>query len=121
VKKIIYFPFLLLFGFSFILSAQNKDQAIRTKKTVIIKIQMSLSAMGVESDGFPYIDATLNFKRNSGVCKVYYDNPKFKRSTYSLTIKEMKRILNLIQHIDLDTLKKEYKSGPTDQPTFYIL
>ena len=83
----------------------------------VTKIEMNLSAMGVESDGFPYIQATIDFKRNSSICKVSYDNPKFKDSTYSLTVTEMKEILNILQKTDLAHIKKEYKTGPTDQPT----
>ena len=86
----------------------------------VTKIEMNLSAMGVESDGFPYIQATIDFKRNSSICKVSYDNPKFKDSTYSLTVTEMKEILNILQKTDLAHIKKEYKTGPTDQPTSTI-
>ena len=78
---------------------------------------MNLSAIGVESDGFPYIQANLNFKNYSSICKVSYDNPKFKDSSYSLNNVEMKKILHLLEKSGLDRMKKEYRFGPTDQPT----
>lgn len=115
MNKRIYILFIAALGLIYCRSNEN-DRTIKSQPTVD-SLVMFLSAFGVESDGFPSIDATIDFKHNSSVCKVYYDNPKFKNSTYSMTLQEIKEILSLFQNVRLDTLKKEYTHGPTDQPT----
>jgi len=54
---------------------------------------MFLNAFGVESTGFPNIQASVDFKTNSSICKVSYYDPKFKESTYSLSRKEIDLII----------------------------
>lgn len=115
MKKGIFILFIAMLGLIYCHPIQN-NRTIKNQQT-IDSVVMFLNAFGVESDGFPYIDATIDFKHNSSDCKVHYDNPKYKDSTYSLTIQEMKEILKLLQSVRLDTLKKEFKYGPTDQPT----
>lgn len=78
---------------------------------------MNLSAFGVESEGFPSIEATLDFEKQYSLCKVSYDNAKFKDTTYSLTEVELKNIQNILQKSNLKQLKKEYSVAKTDQPT----
>ena len=82
---------------------------------------MNLSAFGVESDGFPYIQATIDFTNDTSICKVSYDNPKFKDSIYRLTQREIDTIKYFIYKCDFSKLKKEYTVGPTDEPTSTII
>ena len=91
------------------------------KKSVIIspvlKIEMYLSAFGVESDSFPSIRAIIDLALDSSFCGRSYYNPAIKGANYHLSPEEMKQIEQLLQHVDLEKLKIDYRSGGTDQPT----
>ena len=89
----------------------NKEQI-----DTIVKIEMSLSAFGVESDDFPSIDVVIDFSEDSSYCKKWFYNPAIKDTTYNLTKKEMHHIITLLTISDLKKLKKEYKVEKTDQP-----
>lgn len=79
---------------------------------------MNLSAFGVESDDYPSIDASIDFINTSNSCKKwYYNNALHKTTMYTLSKTEMKKILRLLQTIDLEKFKKDFKVGRTDQPT----
>lgn len=81
------------------------------------KIEMQLSAFGVEADKYPYIDVFIDFDSDSSYCRKRYDNPKYKDSVYRLTKAEMLIIASLIEKSDLHKLKKEYTVSKTDQPS----
>ena len=81
------------------------------------RIEMHLSAFGVESDKFPFIDVFIDFDSDSSYCRKWYDNPKYKDSVYRLTKAEMLIISSLVEKSDLHKLKKEYTVSKTDQPT----
>ena len=81
------------------------------------RIEMHLSAFGVESDNFPSIDVFIDFSIDSSHCKKWYYNPKFKDSVYTLSKAEMLIIASLIEKSDLSKLKKEYSVGETYQPS----
>jgi hypothetical protein len=83
----------------------------------IVKIEMSLSAFGVESDDFPSIEALIDFGNYKANCVKSFYNPAIKGSTYSLTKREMESILALLKISDLEKLKTEYKVSKTDQPS----
>jgi hypothetical protein len=91
------------------------------QKTTILKIEMHLSAFGVESDNFPSIEAHVDFIKDSSNCTKSYYNPAFKGSTYQLSNDEIKRALELLQNSDLYKLKQEYKINETDQPISTII
>jgi hypothetical protein len=83
----------------------------------ISRIEMNLSALGVESDDFPSINATIDFVHNYSSCtKTYYD-PAFKGSTYHLSKIESDKVLSLLQKVDLEKLNKHYHIQRPDQPT----
>jgi len=86
----------------------------------VIKIEMNLSAFGVESDDFPSIAALIDFSKDTSICVKSFYNPANKGSTYSLTKSEMNSILKLIKITDLEKLKKEYKVTKTDQSSSKI-
>jgi hypothetical protein len=81
------------------------------------RIEMHLSAFGVESDNFPNIDVIIDLSADSSYCKKWYYNPKFKDSVYSLSKVEMLIIASLIEKSDLSKLKKEYSNRKSDQPS----
>lgn len=81
---------------------------------------MHLSALGVESDDFPSIAASIDFARNASVCTKTYYNPAFKGSTYHLSAEEVNQVLLLLQKVDLGNLRKHYQVLKTDQPTSTI-
>jgi hypothetical protein len=93
----------------------------RTKEHVssdsIIKIEMSLSAFGVESDDFPSIEVHIDFVNNTSNCQKTFYNPAYKDSSYSLNTTDMQRILKLLKISDLEKLKQEYKVTMPDQPS----
>lgn len=83
----------------------------------VVKIEMDLSAFGVESDDFPSIKAVIDFAHDTSRCYKSFYNPVYKGSTYSLTKSEMMSIKKLLKISDLENLKPEYKVSRTDQPT----
>jgi len=91
-------------------------QASSTNAETIVKVEMNLSAFGVESDDFPSIDAVIDFSKDTNVCVKSYYNPAYKGSTYSLSKTEMKDVINLLKISDVQKLKPEYKVSRTDQP-----
>jgi hypothetical protein len=116
--KSIKYTILVAFLFFSFCSPSNSNIVVKTPlNNSIVKLDMFLSAFGVESDGFPYIKASVDFVTNSASCYVWYDNPKFKDTTYSLDLKEIDSIKLLLTSCNLRELKKEYTFGPTDQPT----
>lgn len=83
----------------------------------IKKLDMQLSAFGVESDRVPNIDATIDFEKGTSVCKVSYYYPDYKPFEYSLTKEELDEVLKLLEKTNLDSFKENYTVGGTDQPT----
>lgn len=82
----------------------------------IIRIEMHLSAFGVESDFFPSIDVLIDFKTGSSYCKRSYYNPKYKMSSYTLSKEEMQKIQSLLNIKRLGQLKANYTRQVIDQP-----
>ena len=82
---------------------------------------MHLSAFGVESDNFPSIEAYIDFKLDSSNCEKSYYNPALKNSNYKLSSFEVKKVLDLLQNVDLSKLKNEYSVNKSDQPTSTII
>lgn len=96
----------------------NPNYVARSSATSRVqRIEMHLSAFGVESDNFPSIDVFIDFSTDSSHCKKWYYNPKYKDSVYSLSKAEMLIIASLLEKADLSKLKKEYHVGKTDQPS----
>jgi hypothetical protein len=98
-------------------SFQKHDETRQVAKDSILKIEMHLSAFGVESDNFPSIDVAIDFVIDSGRCRKWYYNPAFKESVYNLSEAEMKQVLELLKNADLERLKTDYTVGFSDQPT----
>jgi hypothetical protein len=88
-----------------------------SKRLQVLRLEMFLNAFGVESDGFPTISATIDFIADSSICNVSYYEPWLKQKHYSFSQKEIDTLKTLLEVADLKKLKKEYKDGPTDQPT----
>jgi hypothetical protein len=82
----------------------------------IVKIEMHLSAFGVESDDFPSIDAVIDFVHDTSVCVKSYYHPDKQGATYALTKSEMDSILKLLRRDDLEKLKPAYEVEWSDQP-----
>ncbi|MGX7666715.1 DUF6438 domain-containing protein [Flavobacterium pedocola] len=92
-------------------------QNSRSETEVIEKIEMNLSAFGVESDSFPSIEADIDFTKGTSVCVKSYYNPEYKGSTYSLSKTEMTKIIHLLKISDVQKLKPEYNVTMPDQPS----
>src|SRR5258708_4329150 len=84
-------------------SSQNNSQ-----KLTITKMEIHLSAFGVESDDFPSIEGFVDFANDTNSCMKSYYNPAYKSSTYKLSHIEINKVLELLQKVDLDKMKKEY-------------
>ena len=95
----------------------NPNYEARSSTGRVQRIEMHLSAFGVELDNFPSIDVFVDFTADSSHCKKWFYNPKYKDSVYSLSKAEMLIIASLIEKTDLSKLKKEYTVSKTDQPT----
>ena len=83
----------------------------------VVKIEMDLSAFGVESDDFPSIKVAIDFTHDTSSCDKSFYNPAYKGSKYSLTKNEITFVKKLLKLSDLEKLKTEYKVEKTDQPT----
>src|SRR3954466_12078939 len=109
----------ILLTFRFCHSQQDTTKR-QIQGNSIWRVEMHLSAFGVESDSFPSIEVLLDFMNDSSLCKKSYYNPAIKPSTYRLSDAELKHVLQLLQTTDLDKLKTDYKVSKTDQPTSVI-
>ena len=111
--------FLLLVFLCF--SGWLRSQVINATDTIqhdsILKVEMHLSAFGVESDDFPSIDVVIDFVADTNRCYMSYYNPAHKDSVYRLTKEQMHDVASLLDHSDLDQLKPEYSIDRTDQPS----
>lgn len=107
--------FILIFFIAFT-TLTGYGQTSQKDTETIVKIEMNLSAFGVESDDFPSIDAVIDFSKDTSICVKSYYNPSYKGSTYSLTKTELTDILDLLGISDVQKLKPEYKVSRTDQP-----
>jgi hypothetical protein len=96
---------------------QNNNSINSQKDRAITKLEMHLSAFGVESDNFPSIDATIDFVTQKTTCHRWYYNPAFKDSTYALSPQAMDTLYHLLASTDFAKLKGLYETPMTDQPT----
>lgn len=87
----------------------------------IAKLEMHLSAFGVESDNFPSVDADIDFTKKQAICRRWYYNPAHKDSTYLLTAKTIDTIYQLLVQTDFTKLKRLYERPATDQPSSTLL
>ena len=108
-------------GFGATVTTSFSDTTKSFKQSIlvdsIVKIEMALSAFGVESDDFPSIIALIDFEHDTSNCVKSFYNPSFKGSTYSLTRSEMISVKKLLIISDLEKLKTDYAVSETDQPT----
>lgn len=109
---------LIISNFSF---SQKQEGEKDSLSLTITKIEMHLSAFGVESDNFPSIDVSIDLIKDTNNCYKSYYNPKFKASTYRLSTDEIKKIIELIQSPAFEKLKNEYHTPATDLPTATII
>ena len=116
MQKIFVVLITVLFQFNFCKAPSNQKLTTIT----ISKIEMNLSAFGVESDRFPDIHGYVNFINDSASFIKSYYNPGFKGSTYTLSHEEIEKIKVLFQNVDLYQLKSEYAPNLSDQPTSTI-
>lgn len=93
----------------------------KSKTINISKIEMNLSAFGVESDRVPDIHGYINFINDSAKFTKSYYNPAFKGLTYTLSHEEIEKIKALFKNVDLYQLKSEYITNYSDKPTSTIL
>ncbi len=108
---------LLLFTFSFCIYPGSQLRAQGKGGHTILKLEMHLSAFGVESDDYPTIDAYINFENDSSRCDRSYYDPRFKPSSYTLDIGEIKLLEKILEGADLEKLRTKYTIGRSDQPT----
>jgi hypothetical protein len=88
-----------------------------SEKISVSKIEIHLSAFGVEADDFPSIEGYIDFTTHTSHCTRSYYNPAYHDSFYQLSKEEIEKVLELLQHTDLDKIKKEFTTNKPDQPT----
>lgn len=101
-------------------SCSSKRTNPPTNQTIITKLELDLSALGVESDHYPSIYGTIDFNSDTSYFIKSYYNPSIKGATYRLKTKEIKTVLALLQHTDLNKLKLRYEDERSDLPTSTI-
>ena len=117
MKSYFFIIILLITGVFACSNNQTKTTITKEPPDSIVKIEMNLSAFGVESDNFPSIAVIIDFVNDSNRCVKSFYNPDYKGATYSLTKAEMNSILNLLKMDELEKAKKKYTSDMSDQPT----
>ena len=81
----------------------------------VLKLEMNLSAFGVEADHIPSISATIDFEKQTSKCVKSFFNPAYEGGTYELTQTEMNSVKELLEAAKLSELKKEYSVNYSDQ------
>jgi hypothetical protein len=116
------FYILVIMIFAFIHCSNSQDRAVNNKPlaTAFTKMEMHLSAYGVESDNFPSIDISIDFVNNSSSCRKWFYNPAFKDSVYSFSKNVTDNILQILRRTDWGKIKKEYTTQASDQPASTI-
>ncbi len=104
----------LLIGLFLLINCVGTNDEVIEK---IEKIEMQLSAFGVESDDYPNIDVKIDFSNNTSTCVKSYYNPDKKGSSYALKQQELKEILTLLSISEIKKFKSEYKISHPDFPT----
>ena len=83
----------------------------------INKIEMQLSAFGVESDHFPNINAFIDFTIDSSSCHKWFSNPSYKDFVYTIGKADIHKILNILRYADLNKIKRrKIDTGKSNQP-----
>ena len=109
-----------VFAFSLIFCFQYKAFGEKVLTPKIVKIEMHLSAFGVESDSFPSISVYIDFVKDSNICEKSYYDPKIKSSVYKLSNGDVAKFFKLLNETDWNTFKTEYSVSLSDQPTSTI-
>jgi hypothetical protein len=108
----------IFISINILLSCHSPDnKGVKKDTSDILRLEMKLSAFGVESDEVPNIDAYIDFKKDSSHCNKSYYNPKYADTVYCLTKPEIQHLLNLLEGVDLRTLKRQYTDSSSDLPT----
>lgn len=118
MSKILYG--ILVFTILTSCSARPIKNKLTSNFEPVVKIELTLSAFGVESDDFPSIDAEIDFQKKTSKCRKWYYNPIHKDSVYSLSQNELTQLSEILRNTNFEELKKEYTVGKTDQPTSTI-
>jgi hypothetical protein len=115
--KLKYLSLLLVIPLCFCSTITTKSNRPRSSEHQVLKIEMFLNAFGVETDGFPTINATIDFAEDTSSCHVSYYEPWLKEKQYSLSKQQRDTLRELLITNDLKTFKKDYYKEATDQPT----
>lgn len=117
ITRVKYLLIFLVLPFCYCSNIPTTSSKVPSKQFQVLKLEMFLNAFGVEADGFPTINATIDFVSDSSLCDVSYYEPWLKQKQYSFSKKELDTLRSLLENIDFKKIKKEYSEGPTDQPT----
>jgi hypothetical protein len=118
LKFLFFIVFVILFLFAF---TDKTNSISKTKNFKLLKLEMSISAFGVENDSFPTIDMKIDFNSYKNNCVKSYYNPDIKSTTFSITRDEILHIEKLLTRENLNKLKNNYKTSTIDQPNATII
>lgn len=112
----------VLFGLLMMACSASAQTASQNHEQIkILKLEMHLSAFGVESDDFPSINGFIDFEKDSSHCERSFYNPAYSGSVYVFSAAETSQILELLQQLEPDRLKPRYTINRSDQPTSTII
>ncbi len=114
------FKYYILFVL-FLILKKSIGQSVPSNTETILKIEMNLSAFGVESDDYPSINVFIDFEKDSSICFKSFYNPINKGSVYYLSKVDLKNITELLKISELKKLKHNYKVQVSDQPNSKII
>ena len=117
IIKLRYILLILLTSFCCCKTSKSKNLNRNSVTLQVLKLEMFLDAFGVEADGFPTINAKIDFVSDSGICMVSYYEPWLKQKQYSFSKAQIDTIRSLLINNDFKKIKKDYSENASDQPT----
>jgi hypothetical protein len=101
------------------LTVSSLAQTTREEKAdqrLVTRLEVELSAYGVESDNYPSIKVVVDFLMDTSLCIRSYYNPSINGSVYRLSLADIRTIKRLLEDPEFKDLKRNYANKKTDQP-----
>ena len=108
---------LLILVLNFCSRSFGQSKPVRHVADSVARIEMHLSAFGVEADSFPTIAIVIDFVNGYSKCVKSYFDPDIKPSFDTFSVEDRRKIALLFKNFDLTNLKAEYTVSRIDQPT----
>jgi hypothetical protein len=107
----------LLFSLTLaVYSLAQTTQGDKVDQRLVTRLEVELSAYGVESENYPSIKVVVDFLMDTSLCIKSYYNPSINGSFYRLSRADIRTIKRLLEDPEFKDLKHNYANKKTDQP-----